>query len=59
MELVKEEVFDALRSAAAHGARPQVAAEGSELAAEGDYLELEHQPVGGWVGEEEGRGRAG
>lgn len=44
VEFVKEQVFDALRSPAAHGARPQVPAERGKLAAEGDHLQLEHEP---------------
>lgn len=44
MELVKKEVLDTLRAAAAHGPSPQVSAKSGELAAERDHLELEHQP---------------
>lgn len=44
MELVEEEVFDPFRAPPSHGAGPQVAAEGGELAAEWDHLELEHEP---------------
>lgn len=42
VELVQEEVLDALSAPAAHSARPQVAAESRELAAERDHLKLEH-----------------
>ena len=44
MELVEEEVLDALRPTAAHGSRPQVAAQRRQLAAERDHLQLEHEP---------------
>ena len=53
VEFVQEEVLDALRAAAAHGPGPQVAAQGGELAAQRDHLQLEHQPA------KEGRERAG
>lgn len=45
VELVQEKVLNALRSPAAHGTTPQVAAQSGELAAQRDNLELEHEPA--------------
>lgn len=48
VELVQEEILDPFCAPPSHGASPQVTAEGGQLTAERDHLELEHEPGRGF-----------